>query len=34
MTSADPCRLGGIEDVGTMELEFVGRLLRMDVILC
>ena len=29
MTSADSCRMGGIEGVGTVELEYVGRLLRM-----
>ena len=34
MTSANSCRMGGIEDVGTVELECVGRLLRMGVILC
>ena len=28
MTSADSCRMGGIEDVGTVGLEYVGRLLR------
>ena len=29
MMSADLCRMRGIEHVGTMELEYVGRLLRM-----
>ena len=29
MTSADPCRMGGIEGVGMVEAEYVGRLLRM-----
>ena len=29
MMSADPCRMGGIEGVGMVELEYVGRLLRM-----
>ena len=28
MTSADSCRMGGIEDVGTVGLKHVGRLLR------
>ena len=30
MTSADSCRKGGIKGVGTVELEYVGRLWRMD----
>ena len=34
MTSADFCRTVGIEDVGTVELEWMGRLLRMGGILC
>ena len=34
MTSANSCRMEGIEDVGTVELECVGRLLRMGAILC
>ena len=34
MTSADSCRMGGIEDVGTVGLEYVSRLLRVGVILC
>ena len=34
MTSADSCRMGGIEDVGTVGLKCVGRLLRMGAILC
>ena len=29
MTSADSCRMGGIEGVGKVELEYAGRLLRM-----
>ena len=29
MTSAYSCRRGGIKGVGTMEPEYVGRLLRM-----
>ena len=29
VTSADPCRMGGIEGVGMVEAEYVGRLLRM-----
>ena len=33
MTSADSCRMEVIEDVGTVELEYVSRLLRMGVIL-
>ena len=32
--SADSCRMGGIEDVGTVKLEYVGKLLRMALILC
>ena len=28
MTSADSCRMGGIEDVGTVGLKYAGRLLR------
>ena len=34
MTSANSCRMGEIEDVGTVELECVDRLLRMGAILC
>ena len=34
MTSAEFCRMGEIEDVGTVEREYVGRLLPMGVILC
>ena len=34
MTSADSCRMGGIEDVGMVGLEYVSRLLRMGAILC
>ena len=34
MTSADSCRMGGIDDVGTVRLEYVGRLLSMGAILC
>ena len=34
MTSADSCRMGGIDDVGTVGLEYVGRLLRMGAIFC
>ena len=29
MTSAGSCRMGGIEGVGKVELEYAGRLLRM-----
>ena len=29
VTSADSCRLSGIEDVGTVELVYVVRLLRI-----
>ena len=29
MTSADSCRMWGIEGVGTVELVYVGGLLRM-----
>ena len=29
MTSADSCRMWGTEVVGTVELVYVGRLLRM-----
>ena len=29
MTSADSCRMRGTEVVGTVELVYVGRLLRM-----
>ena len=29
MTSADSCRMGGIEGVGTVDLDYLGRLLRM-----
>ena len=32
--SADSFRIGVIEDVGTVGLEYVGRLLRMGAILC
>ena len=34
MTSAEYCRMGEIEDVGTVGREYVGRLLRMGAILC
>ena len=34
MTSADCCRMGGIEDMGTVGLEYVSRLLRIGAILC
>ena len=34
MKSSDSCRMGGIEDVGTVVLEYEGRLLRIDVIYC
>ena len=34
MTSVDSCRMGRIEDVGTVELQCMGRLLRMGAILC
>ena len=34
MTSADSFRMGGTEVVGTVWLEYVGRLLRMGAILC
>ena len=34
MMSGEYCRMGEIEDVGTMEQEYVGRLLRMGAILC
>ena len=34
MMSAEYCRMGEIDDVGTMEQEYVGRLLRMGAILC
>ena len=33
MTSAGSSRMGGIEDVGMMGLEYVSRLLRMGAIL-
>ena len=33
MTSAEFCRMGEIEDVGTVEWEYVGRLLPMGAIL-
>ena len=29
MTSADSCRMRGVEDMGTVELLYVGGLLRM-----
>ena len=29
MTSADSCRVRGIEDIGTVDLLYVGGLLRM-----
>ena len=29
MTSADSCRMGGVEGVGMVELVYVGGLLRM-----
>ena len=32
--SADSSRMGVIEDVGTVGLEYVGRLLRMGATLC
>ena len=34
MTSADSCRIGEIEDVETVRLEYVGRPLRMGAIHC
>ena len=34
MTSAEYCRMGEIEDVGTVGREYMGRLLRMGAILC
>ena len=34
MTSAEYWRMGGIEDVGMVGWEYVGRLLRMGVIFC
>ena len=34
MISAETCRMGGINDVGMVGLEFIGRLLRMGAILC
>ena len=34
MTLADSCRMGEIEDLGMVGLEYMGRLLRMGVILC
>ena len=34
MTSVEYCRIGEIEDVGTVGQEYVGRLLRMGTILC
>ena len=34
MVSGDSCRMGGIEDVETVGLEYVSRLLRMGAILC
>ena len=34
MTSAEYCRMGEFEDVGTAGLECVRRLLRMGTILC
>ena len=34
MTSADSCRMGGIDDVGTVGLEYVGRLLRIGAVFC
>ena len=34
MTSADSCRTVGIKDVGAVEVEWMGRLLRMGGILC
>ena len=33
MTSAEYCRMGEIEDVGTVGREYVRRLLRMGAIL-
>ena len=34
MTLADSCRMGEIEDLGMVGLEYMGRLLRVGVILC
>ena len=34
MTSADSCRMGGIDDVGMVGLEYVGRLLRIGAVFC
>ena len=34
MASADSCKMGGIEDVRMVRLEYVGRLLRIGAILC
>ena len=34
MTPSDSCRIGGIEDVETVTLENVGRLLRIGAIRC
>ena len=34
MTPADSCKMGGIEDVGTVGLKYAGGLLRMGAILC
>ena len=34
MMSAEYCRMGEFEDVGTVGQEYVRRLLRMGVILC
>ena len=34
MKSADSCRMGEIEDTGTLGPEYVDRLLRMGAILC
>ena len=34
MKSAEYCRMGEFEDVGTVGLEYVRRLLRIGAILC
>ena len=34
VTSAESCRMGETEDVGTEEQEYVGSLLRTGAILC
>ena len=33
MASAGSCRMGGIDDVATVKLEYEGRLLRMGAII-